>query len=58
MTYPDGQVVRHHYNSEGQLTAVEGVASNLTWSAAGQLLSIRYANGTQSQFDYDNSGGG
>jgi RHS repeat-associated protein len=53
LTYPDGEVVTYAYDSTGRLASVSGYVQSMTYNAAGQLLSARYANGTTATYNYD-----
>ncbi len=66
ITYPDGSVVRHHYNYQGQLKTIElkeDQARNFTtyatyenYTALGNLGSVSYNNGVASEYQYDEIG--
>ncbi len=52
-TYPDGERVESHYDSDGRLKEVTGYIDEMLWSAGGQLLSISFSNNTKANFDYN-----
>ena len=53
LTYPDGEQVGYTYNPAGQLSAVGGYVTAMTWNANDQLASMTYANGTTTTYSYD-----
>lgn len=59
VTYPSGKKVEETMNLRDQLTQVSedgAIIANMTYNAAGQLLSRTYGNGTSTQFDYNANG--
>lgn len=53
LTYPGGERVVYNYDSCGRLQSVPGYVDSMTWNSGGQLLEMRYANGTASTYSYD-----
>lgn len=51
--YPDGEFVTYGYDSDGRMNSVSGYVDQMTWSNAGQLTSMTYANGTSTSYTYD-----
>ncbi len=66
ITYPDGSILRHNYNYQGQLKTIElkeDQARNFTtyatyenYTALGNLGSVSYNNGVASEYQYDEIG--
>jgi len=53
LTYPDGETVTNGYAPDGRLSRVSGYVDAMTWSPAGQLTQVVYANGTTTNYTYD-----
>ncbi len=53
VTYPDGEVVSYGYNHKGQLETVSGYVNYIMYNTAGQIIQVRYANGTNNNYMYD-----
>jgi RHS repeat-associated protein len=53
VTYGDGTVVNHSYDSAGRLLAVGGYASGMSYNARGQLTRLTYGNGVVQQYTYN-----
>ena len=51
--YPDKLTVKQTYDAAGQLTAVPRFVSAITYTGAGQVASVSYANGTSARDSYD-----
>ena len=56
LTYPDGEVVTHTYDTSGSLKTVVGnqtYVSNISYNAFGQRTSMNLGNGTTTTYSYD-----
>nr|WP_269783473.1 toxin TcdB middle/N-terminal domain-containing protein [Marinibactrum halimedae] len=52
--FSDGTQVSYQYNARGLLSRVPGVISDIQYAASGQPTTMSYANGIQSDWQYDN----
>ena len=57
LRYPDGQVVRSHYDDGDHLTSVDGYADHLDYDSAGRLVQADVHDGTTQRWDYDGARG-
>lgn len=61
MTYPDGEVVKYHYNKGGSLASMDGAKTGNTYPYVNQLgydeyeqrVYLQYGNGTDTKYKYD-----
>ncbi len=61
MTYPDGEVVKYHYNRGGSLASMDGGKTGNTYPYVNQLgydeyeqrVYLQYGNGTDTKYKYD-----
>jgi len=53
LTYPDAKKVTYTYDTASQLRSVSNYVTHLTYTAAGQIRSARYGNGTTATWTYD-----
>jgi RHS repeat-associated protein len=53
LTYPDGEVVTDTYAADGNLNSVSNYVSSMSWSPAGQLMSLTDSNGAKTAYSYD-----
>lgn len=53
LTYPDQTFVDYRYGAGGELTAIPGVVSELSYTASGQFEQVSLNNGITSQYSYD-----
>jgi RHS repeat-associated protein len=51
--YPNSEVVNYNYDTSGRMKSVSGYVADMTWSPAGQLLSMTYTNGAETTYTYD-----
>ncbi|MEM7126078.1 MAG: toxin TcdB middle/N-terminal domain-containing protein [Chloroflexota bacterium] len=52
-TFADGSSVSYERNARGQLTRIPGFVDEITYLASDQRHSIRYANGVETTYGYD-----
>ncbi|MCG7495412.1 FG-GAP-like repeat-containing protein [Vibrio sp. Of7-15] len=52
-TYPDGDQVKFHYNEGGLLEKVDGVLTNMDYTAAGLPKQRTLSNGVNTRYHYD-----
>jgi len=53
LTYPDGNTVDYAYDARGMVTSIPGFVDAITYAPSGQRQTIRYSNGVESQYAYD-----
>ena len=53
LTYPEGTVITHEYNTQGLLERIPGYVDDIDYTAAGQQAAMTYPNGVTIQRNYD-----
>jgi RHS repeat-associated protein len=53
ITYPDNEIVDYQYNENGRLAKVGDFAHAIGWDVTGQMHTMSFANGTRTDFSYD-----